>query len=279
MTNKEFVDCNICGIDNARDIWSDREHRIVRCKRCGLVYANPRQGKDDLKKIYSKDYFLNYYIENRESRLKYFRRLFQEIPIEKREGRILDVGCGVGFFLKVAEDCGWETYGVEPACYAAEFGQKEYGLNIYCGLLGEAHYEDSFFDVVTIWDVFCSVHDPMSILKEVFRMLKDDGTVVIKVPNRPKIIFLIARILSLFTNAKGLLHMPAQIYQFTPKTLSNMMTKTNLKVFHVTYINEVKKKRYAKNRFKNVLLMLFNLVLYKLMGLKESFIVYAKRAN
>ena len=279
MTKREFVDCNICRIDNTRDIWSNREHRIVQCRRCGLVYANPRQCKDDLNKIYSRDYFLNYYIENRESRLEYFHRLFQDMPLEKREGRILDVGCGVGFFLKVARDCGWETYGVEPARYAAEFGQKEYGLSIYCGLLGEVHYKDNFFDVVTIWDVLCSVQDPMSILREVFLVLKDGGTVIIKVPNRPSIIFLIARILSLFMNAKGLLHLPAQIYQFTPKTLSNMMERINLKIFQVTYINEVKKKRYAQNRFKNILLMLFNLVIYKLMGLKESFIVYAKKTS
>ncbi len=101
----------------------------------------------------------------------------------KQSGVLLDVGCANGVFLKWMEQLqGWQLYGVEVGEFAAETARQK-GLNVITGTLESAVYPQSFFDVVTLWDVIEHVHQPVETLKEVNRIMRPDAILVMRLPN------------------------------------------------------------------------------------------------
>jgi len=93
-------------------------------------------------------------------------------------GRILDIGCSSGHFLKVAHDHGFDVYGIEPNPEMVRYASVELGLpNISNGVLKGDEYTADFFDVITLWDVLEHVPDPHALLRNVFKLLKPEGWV------------------------------------------------------------------------------------------------------
>lgn len=96
--------------------------------------------------------------------------------------RLLDVGCSSGALLKSAVHYGFDAEGVEPAAQAAEFA-KSGGLKVFRGFLQEAHYPSLSFDAVTLMEVIEHLADPSALLKEVWRILKPNGVLVVGTGN------------------------------------------------------------------------------------------------
>jgi SAM-dependent methyltransferase len=111
-------------------------------------------------------------LEDLESELAFVNRL--------PPGRILDVGCGLGYFLS-GVDPRWQRFGVEISDYAAEKA-REYGT-IFHGELRRAKYEDRSFDVVTLYHVIEHMEDPERELEEIKRVLRPGGFLVVGTPN------------------------------------------------------------------------------------------------
>lgn len=95
-------------------------------------------------------------------------------------GKLLDVGCGLGFLLSGVEH-GWERHGVEVSSFAAQ-SAGQYGC-IFNGALEDANYADQQFDVVVLYHVIEHVADPLALLKELRRVLKDDGWLILGTPD------------------------------------------------------------------------------------------------
>lgn len=96
--------------------------------------------------------------------------------------RLLDIGCSSGALLRSALRHGFDAEGVEPAAQAAEFA-KSGGLKVFHGFLLEARYPSSSFDAVTLMEVIEHLPDPAVLLKEVWRVLKPDGVLVVGTGN------------------------------------------------------------------------------------------------
>jgi len=96
--------------------------------------------------------------------------------------RLLDVGCSSGALLLVARDLGFQTAGVEPAGKAADTA-RSFGLDVYNGLLHEANYTDDGFDIVTMFEVVEHLIDPVTVVREIHRILKPGGVLLIGTGN------------------------------------------------------------------------------------------------
>ncbi len=97
-----------------------------------------------------------------------------------KPGRILDVGCGLGFLLSAVND-EWEKHGVEISSVAAKEAKK--AGTIFCGTLEEAAYEPDSFDAVVLYHVIEHMEDPIKQLKEVRRILKPYGKLIVGTPD------------------------------------------------------------------------------------------------
>ncbi len=179
------VDCSLCGApcpEEALFLLEGFPYR--RCPLCTLVYPSPRPRAEFIRRQYVSGRFTSVFREMYLPSAPYrmatiFRERVDEL-IRPRvpSGRLLDVGCGSGHFLKVAHDAGFEVHGVELNPEMVGFAARELGLpNIRCGTLEEAGYPGSHFDAVTLWDVLEHAEQPGRLLKEVLRVVRPAGWV------------------------------------------------------------------------------------------------------
>jgi len=179
---EEYVNCNLCGADCSQPLFIKDDYKVVKCKKCSLVYINPRVGKVQLKGKYAGDYSLGY-IDKKVSKRKRAKKIVKRISKFKRKGRFLDVGCSAGFILEAARERGFDPYGVEISPYALRHAREELKLEVFDGYLEDASFADDFFDVVTMYNLLEHVPDPTKLLKEVRRIVKHDGLVEMWTPN------------------------------------------------------------------------------------------------
>lgn len=114
-------------------------------------------------------------------------KLFRTVAMLVRPGpgvaaRLLDIGCSSGALLRSAMTHGFDAEGVEPAAQAAEFA-KGTGLKVFQGYLEEARFPASSFDAVTLMEVIEHLPDPSALLREVWRVLKPNGVLVVGTGN------------------------------------------------------------------------------------------------
>jgi SAM-dependent methyltransferase len=146
----------------------------------------------------------------------------------KKSGRLLDVGCSTGIFLNHIQEnlnkSDWEIFGVEVNHEAANAARLNFNLKVFTGTLEEANFPAAFFDAITLWDVLEHLHDPMSSLLEMCRILKVNGILVLRVPN------LDSWWANLFGKYWAGLEPPRHLYVFNQTTLSSLLEKSG---FHV----------------------------------------------
>jgi SAM-dependent methyltransferase len=142
-------------------------------------------------------------------------------------GRLLDVGCASGLFLRCAADAGWQVVGVEPAkmlCDQARrtlAGQGE----LMCATLQESSLPMSSFDAVTLWDVLEHVQDPLQFMSACGALLKPGGHLFVNVPDLDS---LQARVLG----ARWPLLLPEHLNYFNRNSLRLCGERANLTWLH-----------------------------------------------
>ena len=168
------------------------EFALFTCSVCGVVSVRPQLSNEEIEKYYPEDYISYPGPIDKES--SGFRRLDRQHGIARRRkkveeftskkgGKILDIGCATGVFLKEMENHGWDAYGVEPSRFAAGVAVNQMGINVFNGYLDKANFDDNMFDVITLWDVFEHLPDPVTTLEIIKRILKPDGILVVTMPN------------------------------------------------------------------------------------------------
>ncbi len=180
--NFEVVCCPLCGSDEGDPLFEWRTRRMVRCRRCNLLYRNPRPTASDVREAYAGEWTSVEWEERVGDRRNYqFRRFLNSFP--DRPGRLLDVGCGYGFFLKMAEERGWEAVGVDLDPKGIAYAKERLRVNAILGDLKDVQFPDDSFDLVTLWNVVECVPDPLELLRQLRRVLKEGGTVFIRTQN------------------------------------------------------------------------------------------------
>lgn len=111
---------------------------------------------------------------------------YLDIPLRylavPEKGHILDVGCGDGSVLKLAQELGWKAEGVDFDLQAVDAARRK-GLTVSVGRLADQRYADDSFDLVLMNHVIEHVHDPLETLGEVYRVLRSNGLLVVTTPN------------------------------------------------------------------------------------------------
>ena len=171
------------------------KYKVIDCEICGFKHLDPIPSKEEIKQYYKRQYYfekipklLDPEKETKESQwsnLWYRDRL---LTLNKYIGdepkRLLDVGCGNGFFLKFMVENGWEAFGIELSPKASEYACS-LGLNVFNTTLEEfVEYKwFSYFHAINLKCVLEHVSNPMEILEICKRLLKDSGIICVEVPN------------------------------------------------------------------------------------------------
>ncbi len=224
----EQIKCNICSCPDARMLLDMDGFQYKRCNDCGLVYQNPRPVFKDLRHRYGPQYF-DYEFSNQKNFFHLMELGLRDIKFDDlfqgdtAHRTFLDIGCATGLLLKFMKDKGWRTKGVEICRESAEYGIKEFGLDIFIGTLHEAKFPDDYFDVVHFSHVIEHVPDPKGMLNEVKRIVKSTGHVVITTPN-------VNGMQARFARTGWRSAIPDHIYLFSKKTLRRLLDITGFQV-------------------------------------------------
>lgn len=180
--------CFICGNDRSIQKGAMGAYSLMECSECGLQYINPIPDKKRLDEIYL-DYYKVWGIEHFEEEIsrikkKTFIGYLENIIDYAPRGRLLDIGCATGEFMTVAQEKGFDVYGVEVSPYGIKKCRELFGEEkIVPHNLQEKIFPFNFFDVITLSDVIEHIYEPASFLDIVWSILKPHGVLVIVTPD------------------------------------------------------------------------------------------------
>jgi 2-polyprenyl-3-methyl-5-hydroxy-6-metoxy-1,4-benzoquinol methylase len=165
---------------------------VTRCPGCGLLFVNPPPTSEKIAQLYDATYWDPPKVGAREASRRYRRQYRfgaaygRGLERRLRAGRMLEIGTGLGFFLKgVADHCDWDVQGIDTADGVEVFAREKLGLKVAQGRFEEAQFADGQFDLVRAKDVLEHVPYPMPFLEDVRRMLRPRGRLELWVPNGP----------------------------------------------------------------------------------------------
>jgi 2-polyprenyl-3-methyl-5-hydroxy-6-metoxy-1,4-benzoquinol methylase len=257
----ESVPCGLCGSWDTQELYPAAERRnghgsgsevyactstaygmcgpIVKCTRCGLVYQSPVPSSEEILDAYDGVVDTRY-VEESSGRMETFGLDLDAVERHHRGGKIVDVGCHLGFFLDVAKERGWDVTGVEPSRWSVEQARTR-GLDVRHGTLETAHLEENSFDVATLWDVIEHLSDPLAELKQMHRILKPGGVLAVSTMN----------VDALFPRLAGRRwpwYMQMHLVYFSKRTLHNMLTKAGYQVVEMIPHKRVVRLSYLISR-------------------------------
>ena len=228
VSGGNVVGCTICGGTQTRRLYTKSGYDIAPCLRCGLVYAYPRASRDAILARYNSDYFWKEYLPalgvlDGKYDLPQFDARYAPLlgllgPASGR--RLLEIGCGAGFFLKSAERGGWTVAGIELSEEASRFGRERLGLDVRREPAETMTIAPAAFDAAVMFDTIEHLFDPRATLAAIAHALVPAGLLLIGTPN--------FRALSrhLLGSSWAVLSPLEHIYYFEEKTLGRLVEGT-----------------------------------------------------
>jgi SAM-dependent methyltransferase len=155
---------------------------IVRCSDCGHMQLDRFPSEEELAQEYARA-ASDDYVDEEPGQRESARRVLGRIERYVAPGRLLDLGCWVGFLLSEAEARGWETTGIEPSTFASQYAREQLGLDVRTDDLFTVELPEVHFDAVLMGDVLEHLTRAGEALDRAARLLKSDGVLVLLLPD------------------------------------------------------------------------------------------------
>jgi 2-polyprenyl-3-methyl-5-hydroxy-6-metoxy-1,4-benzoquinol methylase len=246
--------------------------RLVRCRECGLGYVNPRPSSESIKYFYPEDYHpyqpptprkegawwrLRQRLEQRALERSHGYPVREPSPWWERltarlltpwvgpgrdsltslpyrgEGRLLDFGCGSGWFAERMRRRGWRVEGIDFSEHAARQAEQAYGIRVHVGSLPHSDIPGESFDLLNMGSVLEHVHEPHSVIEAAAGALKPGGMLAVSVPN------LASWAVERFGANAYSVDLPRHLLFFTPVTLRRLLESHGLRVSRQQMLNRV----------------------------------------
>jgi 2-polyprenyl-3-methyl-5-hydroxy-6-metoxy-1,4-benzoquinol methylase len=145
-------------------------------------------------------------------------------------GRLLDVGCGYGFFLEEMVQRGWQAEGIEISATGLNYARNKLGLTVSDKLLPRPDWQDNCYDVITLFYVIEHLQDPKSVLREARRLLRRDGLLLLRWPHTAPI----AALMRPWADRLKLYQAPSHLFDFSPLTLYKILDQSGFHEIRTT---------------------------------------------
>jgi SAM-dependent methyltransferase len=170
--------CHVCEGTRIYYLFSAADYRVVRCEDCGLVFLNPQPSDEELQHICADNNFAVRAGQLYLSKIRQYRG--------PETGPLLEIGCGHGDFLALAEQDGWRVTGVEPSAAACENARAQLKQGeVFCASLAQANLSVEQFDVCVVSNALEYARSPRDFLRAVHALLKPGGTLLVMVSAWP----------------------------------------------------------------------------------------------
>ncbi|MBF0595397.1 MAG: class I SAM-dependent methyltransferase [Candidatus Omnitrophica bacterium] len=204
--------------------------RIVTCDRCGLVYSNPIFDEETISRLYAESQFIddpflkNQFINIKQDYGRHLKKAAAHVPGARR---LLDIGCGNGFFLSVAREQGFSNIkGVEPGRDACAKADPDIRPSIVQGTFTKDLFPRNSFDIVSAFHVLDHLLSPADFLNDVREVLRPGGIVLLVAHN---VRFWVTRLAGEHAPMFHIEH----VYLFDPRTARMLLEKSGFDVLEV----------------------------------------------
>ena len=200
MTKIHISTCPICGTQefenslSCKDYYaSGEEFQLAKCCNCNFTLTQDFPSEDIIGKYYDVPDYISH-SDTHEGIVNKLYHIARKIALrskaktvikysEKKKGMLLDIGCGTGYFLNKMKTKGWIVAGIEKDEGARKYAKEKFDLNT------QTHdylfqIVDRQKNVVTMWHVLEHLEKLNETMAQLHKILKDDGTAIIALPNR-----------------------------------------------------------------------------------------------
>ena len=228
---------------------------IVRCRSCRLIRTNPRPTREAIR-----DYYPSEYAPYRDARHIAPQPPAQSAALWKRPiqrllrvwdsravpplpaGRMLEIGCASGTFLRLMAERGWQVEGLELSEKAASLAKSQ-GLPVYIGELETAAAPSAPYDLIVGWHVFEHLPQPLPALTKLWQWSKPGGWLALSMPDAS------SWELSCFKERWYGLQLPNHLFHYEPGTLNELLARTGWRAeryfWHANPNNLLESLRYC----------------------------------
>ncbi|MDX2359908.1 MAG: class I SAM-dependent methyltransferase [Crocinitomicaceae bacterium] len=153
---------------------------LYSCKDCSFVFTKKIPEHKELIEHYSSNYAITRYFSPITA--KRYSDLLDSFEPFRKTNRILDIGCGHGFFLEIAMQKGWEVYGSELTEASVKECSKK-GIKMFHGELKDGPFENDFFDIIVSIEVIEHINSPQEFVDQIYKLLRKGGEFYMSTPN------------------------------------------------------------------------------------------------
>ena len=223
MEDQYHIWCLVCNNPKLKDLKLYKHAFLTKCQNCNFVFSRKIPSQKELKEHY-EGYGRNGYLSP--ITIKRYNELLDKFEKFKKTGKILDVGCGIGYFLDEAKKRGWKVYGTEYTDEAIKTCKNK-GIHMQEGKLNPENYNNQKFDVITSFEVLEHINNPVDEIKIFNNLLRLGGLVYLTTPN-------FNSISRYYLKSKyNIITYPEHLSYYTPQTLKKLFKLSKFKVFKI----------------------------------------------
>lgn len=248
----QFTNFLIC----SDHVVSGESFALVKCNQCSLVFTNPRPNEHSLPSFYESDQYIshtsksNSFINVIYKIVRHYTtyKKIQLIQSYKKQGSIIDFGCGTGHFISSMNKKEWKIVGFEPNEKARKLAISQ-GINVF-EKIEELPYK---VDVITAWHVIEHVSQLNHTLQQLGALLNNSGVMFIAVPN------IECYDAEIYKSDWAAYDVPRHLYHFSQHSFTQLAKSHKLKIvatipmrfdsYYVSMLSE-KQKNGTSNLFK-----------------------------
>lgn len=251
----EEVECPLCHLLPEPFAVDYQGFQLCSCRKCGLQFVSPRLTFEQLsEKVYNDSYFPEYdkfsSRDNEANEYNFAQHISNYERLLGRKGKILDVGCGNGAFLRYARERGWDIFGTDIGLSP---DVRRVTCPLWEGRLQEINFGDARFDVIRSNHVLEHTQNPLKELIRCRELLNPGGIIHVSVPNIAGVSPRLKNIQSrLKLKSKRWRHYAAMhhLFFFSPKTLQRMIECAGLRTLE--WATPIIKKPHQNSLTENV---------------------------
>ena len=227
---KDDTTCEICN----KKHWTKYNHKLVKCKNCGLIRANNTYSDKNLIDLYQHAYYFGEeyidYINDRQSLEKNFKTRIDYLQKQgylNTDSHVIEIGSAYGFFLNLIKNKCKSATGFDITKEGVDYAKNNFQVDAICGDF--LKYDGKKVDLICMWDVIEHLSVPGAFVKKISESLRPNG----------KLILTTGDIGSLLAKLQGnswrMIHPPTHLFYFDKNSIRNLLKNNGLSVKSIRY--------------------------------------------
>ena len=239
MNRIHYTHCPVCNSSDINPLLTAKDHSVSKedfviwqCGVCTLRFTQDVPDEEAIGPYYQSQDYISHSNTNKGLLNKLYQGVRKHtlqqkaaliIGNTKPKGRILDIGAGIGAFLSVMKEKGWEVTGIEPDDTARQNAQRLFNLSLEQPSALQ-NLPINSFNAITLWHVLEHVHQLHDYVENLKNLLTRDGKIFMAVPNYTSVDS------AAYRNYWAAYDVPRHLYHFTPVAIEKLVSQHGLKL-------------------------------------------------